>query len=140
MIIHHLGIGAAMIGLSVAIQASFMLAAITWLKAHPPRIETMTHKTIVIVGLVLWLFLAMCVQCWLWAGMFLVFGALGSLEEALYFSTVTFTTLGYGDVVLGPDWRLLGSFAAANGTIIIGWTTALVFLAVQRIFGVGPKR
>jgi voltage-gated potassium channel Kch len=59
---------------------------------------------------------------------------MGTLEEALYFSTVTFTTLGYGDVVLSPDWRLLSAFQSANGTIIVGWTTAMVFLAVRWIY------
>jgi hypothetical protein len=50
---------------------------------------------------------------------------------------VTFTTLGYGDVTLGPDWRMLAAFEAANGLIMFGWTTALVIAYMQRIF---PKR
>lgn len=88
-----------------------------------------------LVAVVLWFFLSVCLQCWLWAALFRWLGALGAIEEALYFATVTFTTLGYGDIVLGPEWRLLGAFAATNGTIIIGWTTAMVFLAVQQVYG-----
>ena len=53
-------------------------------------------------------------------------------EEALYFSTVTYTTLGYGDVILDERWRLLGSFEAANGIVMFGWTTALIFVAIRR--------
>ena len=53
---------------------------------------------------------------------------------------VTYTTLGYGDVVLIERWRLLSSFEATNGIIMFGWTTAIVIAAVQRIyFGVGLK-
>jgi hypothetical protein len=47
---------------------------------------------------------------------------------------VTFTTLGYGDVTLGESWRLLGSFEAANGTIMFGWTTALIVAVVHRVY------
>ena len=59
---------------------------------------------------------------------------LDSLEEATYFSFVTFTTLGYGDVVLSDRWRLLSSLEAANGIIMFGWTTAVVMAVVQRSF------
>ena len=49
--------------------------------------------------------------------------ALPDLETAFYFSMVTFTTLGFGDVVLTGQWRTLASIQAANGVIIFGWTT-----------------
>jgi hypothetical protein len=53
----------------------------------------------------------------------------------LYFSMVTFTSLGYGDVVLPPSgWRLLASFEAANGILMFGWTTALIFFVVQHLY------
>lgn len=51
----------------------------------------------------------------------------------MYFSMVTFTTLGYGDITLGGDWRLLASFEAANGIIMFGWTTALIVAYLQRM-------
>jgi hypothetical protein len=44
---------------------------------------------------------------------------------------VSFTTLGYGDIVLGEGWRLLASFEAANGIILFGWTTALIFAFIH---------
>jgi hypothetical protein len=85
------------------------------------------------------MFLAMIVEVWLWAGLYLVIGALETLEEALYFSTVTFSTLGYGDVVLDNSWRLLGSFEAANGLFLFGWSTALVFAVIQRLHVLGTR-
>lgn len=134
MILNQLALGGLVIVASVIIHAGFMVSASGPIRHFASGANTYLRKGLVISGLVWWLFLSICVQCWMWAGVFLWLGALDSLEEALYFSTVTFTTLGYGDVVLGPKWRLLGAFSAANGTIIIGWTTALVFLAVQRIY------
>ena len=47
---------------------------------------------------------------------------------------VTFTTLGYGEIVLDEQWPLLASFEAANGIIMFGWTTAIVIAAVQRVY------
>jgi len=59
--------------------------------------------------------------------------ALKTFEEAFYFSAVTFTTLGYGDISLAePGWRLLSGIEALNGILLVGWTTAFLFLVVQR--------
>ena len=59
-------------------------------------------------------------------------GELATFEEALYFSLVTYTSLGYGDITLGQQWRLLSGIEALNGMLLVGWTTALLFAVVQR--------
>ena len=83
---------------------------------------------------VLWLFLISLIEVALWASVYLFIGAIESVEKALYFSMVTFTTLGYGDVLLDEEWRLLASFEAANGIIIFGWTTAIIIAIVTQEF------
>ena len=140
MILNQLTVGLLAIVVSVLIHASFMVTAVDPLRRLALGAKTYLGKGLLISSLVLWFFLSVCVQCWAWAGLLLWLGTLSSLEEALYFATVTFTSLGYGDIVLEPKWRLLGAFAAANGTIIFGWTTALVFLAVQRVYSLGKRR
>ena len=70
----------------------------------------------------------------LWAGLYLMVGALPTMSEALYFSLVTFTTLGYGDITLHEQWRMLGAFQAANGILMFGWTTAIIVAVAQRVF------
>ena len=65
---------------------------------------------------------------YLWLGQF------ESLERSLYFSTVTFTTLGYGDITLEPRWRLLSGLEAFNGVVLLGVTTAVVFAILLRVF------
>ena len=139
MILNQLAVGLLAIVVSVLIHASFMVTAVDPFRRLALGAQTYLGKGLLISSLVLWFFLSICVQCWAWAGLLLWLGTLSSLEEALYFATVTFSSLGYGDVVLEPKWRLLGAFAAANGTIIFGWTTALVFLAVQRVYNLKKR-
>ena len=59
---------------------------------------------------------------------------INTLEEAIYFSLVTFTTLGFGDVTIGPNYRILTGIEAMNGILLIGWSTALMFATVQSIW------
>jgi len=68
-------------------------------------------------------------------------GELPTLESALYFSAVTFTTLGYGDITLSSDWRLLSGFEAIDGILLIGWTTAFLFAVLQKTWSIpGDKK
>ena len=87
--------------------------------------------------LTIWLFLAIVIEAGLGAMLYLLnqlITALPDLETAFYFSMVTFTTLGFGDVVLIGQWRTLASIQAANGVIIFGWTTALIFYFIQHVY------
>ena len=59
---------------------------------------------------------------------------LPTLETAVYFSLVTYTTIGFGDVVLGPGWRVLAGIEGLTGIILIGWSTAFVFAVVNRMY------
>ena len=57
---------------------------------------------------------------------------LNSFGDAAYFSFATLTTLGYGDITLGAQWRMLSGIEAMNGILLAGWSTALLFTVVQR--------
>jgi len=95
-------------------------------------------KAVLLSVLTVWMFLAIVLEVGLWALLYLfnpLITALPDIETAFYFSMVTFTTLGYGDVVLTGQWRTLASIQAANGVIIFGWTTALIFYFIQQIYG-----
>ncbi|MFY9959317.1 potassium channel family protein [Pseudomonas sp.] len=73
------------------------------------------------------------VQMALWAVLFLLLGEFEDFITALYFSGVTFATLGYGDVVLSQQWRLLSPLEAANGILMFGVSTAIMTAAVMDI-------
>ena len=130
----QLAIGSFMVLTTTLIHGVATLAGVSIMQGHYQHRQTPRsswYDTFVVAAFVLWLFLATIIEVWLWAGVYLFLGAIDTLEEALYFSTVTFSTLGYGDVVLDRSWRLLGSFEAANGLFLFGWSTALVFVVVQ---------
>ena len=79
----------------------------------------------------------------IWAVVYLILPDtpnISTFEEAVYFSLVTFTTLGYGDITLGPEWRLLSGAEAVNGILLAGWSTALLFTVVQRSWRMGHPR
>ena len=82
-----------------------------------------------------WLvFVAHIVEIWIWAGFYLSLDEFNSFSDALYFSTSTFTTVGYGDIVLSEKWRLISSFQAANGFILFGWSTAFIFEIMSKLY------
>ena len=97
------------------------------------RLDTLWGQGAAVAALALLLFYVSLAEASLWAIAYVGVGALDSWEAALYFSIVTYTTLGYGDVTLDDQWRLLASFQAANGTLMFGWSTALIVSFVQRV-------
>jgi len=73
------------------------------------------------------------IEIWLYAVVYFALGALAEFEAALYFSTTSFTTIGYGDVVLEKKWRLLSAIEGANGLLLFGWSTAFLFSVTARM-------
>lgn len=71
------------------------------------------------------------VEAWIWALVYFWCGEFDSIQRALYFSIVTSTTLGYGDITLSPNRQLLSSFEAMGGLILFSASTAF-FLAIMR--------
>jgi len=131
----NITIGTAMMAITTAIHAVGMLIAVRVVGrlALRPR-PSMAWPLMLVTGTVLLFFVVSLVEVVVWAAAYLQVKAISGAEPALYFSMVTFTTLGYGDVVLDEQWRLLAPFEAANGIIMFGWTTALVIAVVQRVY------
>lgn len=74
------------------------------------------------------------IEVWLWAAIYLYLGEFTDFSQALYFSAVTSTTLGYGDVTLSPDWQILGTFESMGGLILFGTSTAFLIGLMEKLF------
>jgi len=133
-------VGLALVVLASVIQGLFMLVGVRFLKKHFEHGETVQKEEVrvmLVSGFTAWMFLGMILQALLWAMFYLwnpAITELPDLESALYFSMVTFTTLGYGDLVLTNSWRILSAIESANGAIAVGWTTALIFYVIQHVY------
>ena len=78
-------------------------------------------------------FVAHVVEIALWAVLFMLCGEFRYFGTALYHSAVNYSTLGYGDIVMSPEWRMLGPIEAANGALLFGVSTAMIFAVIQRM-------
>ena len=129
-------IAAFMIVVTSVVHASGMILVLKAIRSQEGNLYNALRQKQIIwtCGTVLLMAIVSLVEVTIWASAYLALNAIDGFEQALYFSTVTFTSLGYGDVVLDEKWRLLASFEGVNGIIMFGWTTAIVVAAVQHIF------
>jgi len=132
----NISIAALLMVVTTAIHAGGMMMALKLAREEDskflPRLRR--FRVLRISFIIVLMFLASVVEVLIWALTYLGLNALEGLEQAFYFSMVTYTTLGYGDVYLEEGWRLLSSFEAANGIIIFGWSTAIVMAAVHHVY------
>ena len=73
------------------------------------------------------------IEIWGFSLLYLALGAIQTLEESLYFSTISYSTVGFNDTHIASDWRLLGAFESILGMILLGWSTAFFFRMLGRI-------
>jgi len=130
-----LGITLSMIMMTTALHALGMKYGIKLVKQEDQgRWFWPASQNLRVTSVVFLMFCISMLESLLWSVPYLLFGVIDGFEKAFYFSMVTYTTLGYGDVVLPEKWRLLGSFEAASGIIMFGWTTAIVMSAIRHIY------
>ncbi|MEZ5994541.1 MAG: potassium channel family protein [Hyphomonadaceae bacterium] len=99
------------------------------LKTHAGPLRQASMILLVVFGI----FALHTIEIWLYAALYRGLGELRTFEEALYFATVTFVSLGYGDIVLSPSWRVLSAIQAANGVILVAWSTAFLLTTTTRL-------
>ncbi|KPJ98660.1 MAG: hypothetical protein AMJ60_07550 [Desulfobacterales bacterium SG8_35] len=133
-------IAALMLVVTTAIHAAAMVLGLQAIRSEGAPSPKRLTRIFRVSSIVILMSLAALLEVLVYALTYLALNAIEGLEKALYFSMVTFTTLGYGEIVLEEQWRLLASFEAANGIIMFGWSTAIVIAIVQRVyFGEGQK-
>ena len=131
-----LALGIAFMTLTVMVHSGAMILVMRGLPGRRKKSGALTRWDEIgeVSAAVLIMFFATLIEVVIWAMGYLALGAMEAREEAVYFSMVTYTTLGYGDITLNEQWRMLSSIEAANGIIMFGWTTAVVIAVVQRLY------
>jgi len=99
---------------------------------HVVAKDSMLRQGVLILFVVLGILAIHTAEIWTYPIVHLTIGVLGGLESALYFSTVTFASLGFGDITLDRAWRLFGSIEAVKGLILFAWSMAFIFAVTSR--------
>ena len=121
VLIHGAGITALALGLRVELEADE--------ENHHFSLK----RAVVILIVVLALFTLHGIEIWLYAALFLLIGAIPVLEAAVYFSTITYASIGFGDAEMARSWRLVGAIEGINGVLLLGWSTAFFVTVVARL-------
>ena len=130
-----LSLGTLIIAATVVFHTTGLMALTTLINrlVHHFRLHAHTFgKTMSMVATVLGIFVLHTIEIWFWAAIYYASEQFGNFADALYFSTVTYSTLGYGDITLTPAWRLLGALEGIDGFILLGWSTAYLVAASTR--------
>ena len=134
-------IALALMAVCVAIHAGGLSAVLRRLRLVS-EVRTFWAGTWLFILVAAWMILLHLIEVAVWGLFYLWRGAINGLASALYFSAVTYTTTGYGDVVLPENWRIVGGVEALTGILMCGWSTGVFFAVVTRFYepGAGAAR
>ncbi|NBC37863.1 two pore domain potassium channel family protein [Novosphingobium sp. FSY-8] len=123
VVVHGIGL----FGLTKALRSEINVERLRHIKPLSPRGALFTLSIVVaIIGL-------HGLEIWAFAVAYLAVGAVQGLEAALYFSTISYSTVGYSDVHILHEWRLIGAFESILGMLLLGWSTSFFFRMLGRI-------
>ena len=135
-IIVPLLVGGGAVACTIVVHALAMSATINLVR-HEKKIGRVGIGPLIdlaIVSLAMsFAFVAHLIEIALWAALLVICGEFQEYGDAYYHSAVNYTTLGYGDVLPTPAWRMLGPLEAANGALMFGVSTAMIFAVVGRL-------
>lgn len=99
------------------------------------NLNSSTNNAMFLMGIAVLFILAIhTIEAWAWGAVYIALGEFDSVVDALYFSVVTSTTLGYGDITLSDQWRLLSSFESMGGMILFSASTAFLLGLMRSLF------
>lgn len=129
-----------LMSLCVVIHAAGLTAAFRWMQARAGGLGgSFWSATWMLVRTAGWTLLMHLLQIAVWAFFYAWQNGMPGLQAALYFSAVTYTTTGYGDLVLTEEWRLVGAIEALTGILMCGLSTGFFFAVFSRIFKLNGK-
>jgi len=124
----------SLMALCVVIHASGLAWALRRLRRMRVPVQRFWPSAGLFILMSVWIVLLHLLEISVWAAFYVLNGALADLPTSLYFSAVTYTTTGYGDIVLPVAWRLNSGVEALTGILMCGWSTAFFFAVVNRLY------
>jgi Ion channel len=127
--------GGLLLALTVAIHAVMLSAMLNRLNKRYPDGTGLSFPgySWLLMRIAALTVLAHLLEIALWAGFYAWRGALPNMESSFYFSSVTYATIGYGDIVLPETWRLLAAMEGLTGILMCGWSGAFFFAVVSKL-------
>src|SRR5262245_65030862 len=129
----------SLLAATVVVHAYGVTAALRWGRRHDLSRASSSSWTGLFVRLAAWIVLLHVFEIVVWATVYAALGAMPDVPSAVYFSAVTYTTTGYGDLVLPQQWRLVGGVEALTGILMCGWSTGFFFAVVSRMLAPDSK-
>ncbi len=123
VIVHGFGL----FGLNRTLRSETAIERMRHIKPFSPRGVLFT------LGVVIAIIALHGIEIWAFALVFMKVGATQGLEASLYFSTISYSTVGYNDLHIAPNWRLMGAFESILGMLLLGWSTSFFFRMLSRI-------
>jgi len=133
--LHQAGAAAILVTLTLCLQCGGMAALINWGIAHFARQRYRlgaVRSAALIVRFTIVMIVLHLSQILLWAA-FYRWRCFSSWESAFYFSTTSYSTVGYGDLVLPSEWRNLGPVESMAGVLMCGLSASFLFAIVTRL-------
>ena len=133
----QLFVATVMVVVTVLLHGAGVTALARGLRIQPDTAEQHHHfslkRALMILLVVLALFTLHGIEIWLYAALYLAIGAVQTLEAAVYFSTITYASIGFDDAEIARSWRLVGAIEGINGVLLLGWSTAFFVTVVARL-------
>ncbi len=132
----QLTIGTALILLTTTVAGAGFLVMEKALDRVQGWLRTPPHQPkllVLLIGSVFWVLMIVTASVWIWAVALWLLPVFITMEASVYFSIVAFTTLGFGDILLPQDWRLLAGLTAVNGLLMFGFLTAMLVEVLRRV-------
>jgi len=122
--------------LCVAIHAMGLIKSFRWMQARhaADRIQGFWPSVWSLIRVAAWTVLLHITEIMIWAIVYAAGGAMKGFTTAAYFSAVTYTTTGYGDLVLPEEWRIVGGVEALTGILMCGLSTGMFFAVFSKTF------
>jgi hypothetical protein len=132
--LRQLAVGGGVSVANIAIHALVMTIVVQ--VAQRASLRTRTHPSLYLIAVMIptvsVLMATHTLEVMVWSLAYLVVDAAPAGADRVYFAFVNYATLGYGDIVPLPRWRLLGPITAMNGVLLFGWSTAVIFAVLER--------